>query len=204
MLGKDTPIRFVLRHDQAVQSLCISSSVGGDITCVTGGDDKVVRLWNLTGAESGELSPKAQLTGHDREINCLEAINIRDRALVVSAGFEKDALVWDLDKSSPVCRLQGHTSAINAVTHGSSDDGDFLFTCSSTGSEVLFYHVEAVLTGEGRGTAITDYVKTPKTSIEGIRASKGRLLVLEKVNADESSRGWENWCEPSSLCLRFF
>ena len=105
-----------MKHQKAVKSLGILTTASGNITCVTGGDDKTVRLWNLTGAGSTDLEPKAELEGHDREINCLETINVDGKAIAISAGFEKDALVWDLESCSLICRLKGQASAISTVS----------------------------------------------------------------------------------------
>ena len=95
------------------------------------------------------------------------------------------------------------------ITIGSIQGEQFLYTCSSTAGDVWCYMVSELTMGQGQGEQLTDFVKTNKSSslgsasITAIAAAEDRLLVLEKIDADQSKNGWENWCEASALCLRF-
>lgn len=86
----------------------------------TGSFDGVVRIWD----QSGNVT-KA-LAGHSGTVNAVQWID--DRKLI-SASYDRNLMLWNIEKGEISCVFQGHTSSVNAVTafgthivSGSSDN----------------------------------------------------------------------------------
>ena len=64
----------------------------GRLVAVSGGDDRMVRVWDLaTGAPVGE-----PLSGHTGGVNALAVGVLDGRPVVVSGGEDQTVRVWDL------------------------------------------------------------------------------------------------------------
>lgn len=109
---------YVLRHDDEITSLAFSSD---DARIVTGGRDRVARVWDgLTGAQLLEVS------GNQGEV--LDVAISSDGAEVASASTDGTARVWDTSSGAPRGYLYDHTNFVDAVDF--TPDGGSVVTAS--------------------------------------------------------------------------
>jgi mitogen-activated protein kinase organizer 1 len=76
--------------------------------CLTGGHDRLVRLWNPYSNECIR-----EYEGHNYEVRAIDVTT--DSAHFASCGSDKAVLVWDVESGSVVRRLRGHRGDVNAV-----------------------------------------------------------------------------------------
>ncbi|KAE9405379.1 WD40 repeat-like protein [Gymnopus androsaceus JB14] len=89
---------------------------------VSGGCDKVVRVWDI---QSGQCM--CILRGHTSTIRCLKVLH--NRPIVVSGSRDNTVRVWDIQQGLPLRTLAGHMATVrcldvcgNRVVSGSYDD----------------------------------------------------------------------------------
>ena len=100
-----TPHRLLGRHRGMVNAVAMAELEGRSVV-VTGGDDGVVRVWDLaTGAPVGDTQ-----TGHEGAVNALALAELDGRLLVVSGGEDGTVRVWELSGAprGRVARLAPH------------------------------------------------------------------------------------------------
>lgn len=84
------PIRSFTAHDGPVLALSVLPDDSGRTILASGGADRRVRLWDMTGAPGGP-----DLTGHDDEVTDLVTLRSPDGApLVVSASRDGRVKIW--------------------------------------------------------------------------------------------------------------
>jgi WD40 repeat protein len=114
--------RFRLKHPGRITSL--EFSVDGK-RVVTGGNDRLVRLWNgVSGKRIHELA------GHRGRV--LDVAIAPDGAEIVSVSTDSTARVWDAATGSLVAPLLGHTNFVRTVDF--SPDGLAVVTGSDDGT----------------------------------------------------------------------
>eukprot|EP00040_Diaphanoeca_grandis_P028487 m.165128 g.165128 ORF g.165128 m.165128 type:complete len:502 (+) comp31371_c0_seq1:115-1620(+) len=98
-------------HTDAVECGCFC----GDFV-VTGGSDKLIKIWN---AKTGESL--STIYGHQHEVRRLVALPNIDN-VVISMSFESTMKIWEIgNTSSLVVALSGHTEQVSCFkVHGSS------------------------------------------------------------------------------------
>ena len=102
------------RHDGPVYAVAVGQRQGRPVI-VSGGVDRVVRVWDL---DSGELV-LGPLTGHSGEVAAVAVGQRQGRPVIVSGGVDRVVRVWDLDSGELVLGpLTGHSGEVAAVAVG--------------------------------------------------------------------------------------
>jgi U4/U6 small nuclear ribonucleoprotein PRP4 len=79
---------------------------------VTGGADCLVRLWTFDTAEKEQNF--IELSGHEERIN---KTKFHPNGLnIVSASYDKTAIIWDIEKEKSLAQLKGHTAPVHALS----------------------------------------------------------------------------------------
>ena len=102
------------RHDGPVYAVAVGQRQGRPVI-VSGGVDRVVRVWDL---DSGELV-LGPLTGHSGEVAAVAVGQRQGRPVIVSGGVDRVVRVWDLDSGELVLGpLTGYSGEVAAVAVG--------------------------------------------------------------------------------------
>lgn len=109
-----TPPRRLYQHSSSVQSVMFDPT--GDVLA-SGGDDTVIRLWDVT-----TQSIKAELRGHEASV--ADIAFSRDGQWLASAGSRDNTVkLWDLSVTNPKSiTLRAHTSEIRGVAFSPTTD----------------------------------------------------------------------------------
>ncbi|WP_328920772.1 caspase family protein [Streptomyces sp. NBC_00208] len=84
---------------------------------VTTGDDKTLRVWDLT---SG--TERAVLTGHTNTVTAVAVAEIDNRPHAVTTSYDETVRVWDLASGTERAVLTGHTNTVTAVAVAEIDN----------------------------------------------------------------------------------
>ena len=104
---------------------------------VSGGDDGVVRLWTVDGAEDSDLDAVGSIfRGHAGRVTGL-AVGGVDDDVVASCGVDRAALLWDVRRGVAKASFVGHEGALTSVALGGSRS--FLLCTSSVDRSVRFW-----------------------------------------------------------------
>ncbi|MFI1794461.1 caspase family protein [Streptomyces olivaceoviridis] len=86
--------------------------IEGTPVAITGGDDRTVRVWELTAVAQIGLP----LTGHDRFVYAVACTVIDSDPVAVTGGHDGTVRLWDLATGTQIEQpLTGHEGAVNAV-----------------------------------------------------------------------------------------
>lgn len=126
LYSKTTLLRRTVGHLSSVY--CVLFDRTGRYI-VTGADDLLIKVWS---AMDGRLL--ATLRGAWAEITDI-AINL-DNTMLAAGSLDRILRVWDLQTTSPIAVLSGHTGMITSVNFCPSPRGDlkYLVTTSTDGS----------------------------------------------------------------------
>jgi hypothetical protein len=146
-LTRDTPA-VVLRMDRphAGQAIRVASfsparAAGEPPLLLTGGDDRLVKLWQLDLA-AGQARLRTTWTGHTGPVR--NAAFSPDGACVITASEDRTARIWSAagDASRAPLELTGHTLAVTAATFAPAkaleDFRGLVATCSEDNTAVLW------------------------------------------------------------------
>ncbi|KAJ1661064.1 hypothetical protein IWQ61_000102 [Dispira simplex] len=98
--------RFVLRDHQGVVNVCRYNAEGN--YCLTGGQDKQIRLWNTTTGLK-----VITFEGHGWEV--LDIAVAPDHTRFASGGGDRSVFLWHAGRGELERKWTGHTQKINAV-----------------------------------------------------------------------------------------
>ncbi|XP_055848126.1 bromodomain and WD repeat-containing protein 3 [Episyrphus balteatus] len=126
LYGKTRLLRRTVGHLSSVY--CVLFDRTGQYI-ITGADDLLIKIWS---AIDGRLL--ATLRGASAEITDI-AINL-DNTMLAAGSLDRILRVWDLQTTSPIAVLSGHTGMITSVNFCPSPRGDlkYLVTTSTDGS----------------------------------------------------------------------
>ena len=99
-------------HQGAVNCVTFNSDGG---YAMTGGEDRVVRLWNPHRGEAAS-TPIKEYRVHNQRV--LDVTIAADNASFASCGGDRTVFVWDVTSGLVTRRLQGHEQRVNAVRYG--------------------------------------------------------------------------------------
>jgi WD40 repeat protein len=102
------PAGTLTGHSGAIRALC-TVTVDNRLFLVSGGDDKVVRMWNLADGRPRMLS------GHTAGVHVLSTISRRGRELIVSGGADYAVRLWDPAAGQLVRTITAHIDQVRAV-----------------------------------------------------------------------------------------
>ena len=83
--------------------------------CISGGDDRAIRLWNPHRGEQAHI-PIKEYTAHNQRV--ADVTIARDNASFASCGGDRTVFVWDVTSGLVLRRLIGHEQRINCVRYG--------------------------------------------------------------------------------------
>ncbi len=106
----------------------VAYSPGGK-QVASGGDDKVIRLWDVNSAK-----PLAQLSGHLSQVTSLAYSPNGQR--VVSGSKDASLIIWDAKKHKKLFLLEDHVDAVTSLAY--SPDGRWIASGSSDRSVKLW------------------------------------------------------------------
>ncbi|XP_011188273.2 bromodomain and WD repeat-containing protein 3 [Zeugodacus cucurbitae] len=131
---------------------------------ITGADDLLIKIWS---AMDGRLL--ATLRGASAEITDI-AINL-DNTMLAAGSLDRILRVWDMQTTSPIAVLSGHTGMITSVNFCPSPRGDlkYLVTTSTDGS-IAFWQYSTP-----RGQKIT-FAPKPIQYHEKLRPGQAQMM----------------------------
>ncbi|WP_037681782.1 hypothetical protein [Streptomyces griseus] len=106
----DRHLGELLLDTGAPLSCVAAGSLGGRPHAVTGGEDGVVRVWDL---EEGKET--RALTGHERAVMCVAFASMGGRSHAVTGGKDGVVRVWDLEEAKELRVLTGHERPVWCV-----------------------------------------------------------------------------------------
>lgn len=88
---------------------------GDGAYCITGGEDRAIRLWNPHRGETAG-TPIKEYTAHNQRV--LDVTIAADNASFASCGGDRTVFVWDVTSGLVRRRLTGHEQRVNCVRYG--------------------------------------------------------------------------------------
>lgn len=105
-------VATLAEHRGAI-NCCSFNGDGG--YCMTGGDDRTIRLYNPHRGEAAGVAIK-QYTAHNQRV--LDLAISTDNASFASCGGDRTVFVWDVSSGLVSRRLNGHDQRVNCVRFG--------------------------------------------------------------------------------------
>ena len=103
-------LKVLKGHTEGVSAVA-TCTVGGKLVVVSGGWDKVIRMWD---AESGATIKT--LEGHTACVCSLEATTLNGRVAIVSGALDKLVGLWDAERGALIKTLSGHKGGVKGAT----------------------------------------------------------------------------------------
>jgi WD40 repeat protein len=173
---------------------------------LSGGDDRMVRLWRLPDPPPDGLAEECRLVGHSGLVTCLAVTP--DGRHAFSAGADRVIRKWEVASGKEVLRLEGHTGTVRSLAV--SPDGRQLLSGSDDGT-IRLWKPDEDTKEQGRMIGVTDPCWGMTWTADGRRAlccseSRGVRLfdVTTKREVRRFSDGWANTVavfDPSRLVL---
>ena len=107
-------LKTTLSSHKGVVNCCAFNSDGE--YCMTGGDDRSVKLWNPHRAEPLASTPIKEYTAHNQRV--LDVSIASDNASFASCGGDRTVFLWDVTSGLVLRRLMGHEQRVNCVRFG--------------------------------------------------------------------------------------
>jgi len=127
-----TTRRFV-GHKKDVLSVAFSAD---NRQIVSGSRDGNINLWNTLGQCKFSLGRPDEPQGHKDWVSCVRFSPNLQTPLIVSAGWDKEVKVWNLNTCKFRNNLLGHTGVVNTVTV--SPDGSLCASGGKDGQAILW------------------------------------------------------------------
>eukprot|EP00794_Sanderia_malayensis_P016237 gene16236-17875_t len=113
-------LRCAIRgHESDVRAVCPAIFPEGAV--LTASRDQTCRLWVPAEEGSGDFAEGHIFSGHTRYISAVTAISPSEKyphGLVATGGHDNLILVFSLDSTEPVLKLEGHTGAVSCLMSG--------------------------------------------------------------------------------------
>lgn len=116
-MPRSLSLTATLTHNAAKSSTGVNCCAfnGDGSYCMSGGDDRAIRLWNPhRGEQAG--APIKEYTAHNQRI--LDLCIAKDNASFASCGGDRTVFVWDVTSGQVLRRLTGHEQRVNCVRYG--------------------------------------------------------------------------------------
>ena len=188
-------VKYSLHHDHPVRSVALFESGEGIWCCLTGGDDLLLRVWDIE-----KNSIVSEMKGHTREISCLTIAEMKGRPVALSAGYEKDIYVWDLSTFQLMTKLVGNQSSIKSIVVTSTEEVTFVFSCSTTDNSTKIHTLMEGVGEEVEFALALDPMKG--TTFTAVDVCGEKMIALLEHMA--TGRDPEAWCGASSVAIRPF
>lgn len=131
-IDKIQPIFQIARHSDLITDFIAADNLDCFISCSM---DRRIVMWSATSRRV-----KGILLGHKRGVRCMSLFE----TTLLSAGFECDAMTWDLIAKDPVAILRGHRRPITAVKlmceHANAEK-DFRAVTVDEGGELRLWNI---------------------------------------------------------------
>ncbi|MGC5006404.1 WD40 repeat domain-containing protein [Streptomyces sp. DT203] len=121
-------VRTLAGHTGAVSAVAVVE-LDGRPHAITGGADRVVRVWDLTTGTQTRT-----LTGHTRGVNAVAVAELDGRPHAITGGHDGSVRVWDLTTGTQTRTLTGHTREVHAVAVAELDGRPHAITSGRDGS----------------------------------------------------------------------
>jgi WD40 repeat protein len=155
----ETLLTATLRgHTDRVRTLAISSD---GLTLASGGNDRTIKIWDLSPKDERSTYLKATLTEHIGAIYALAFLP--NQNILISGSSDWTIKIWDLNTNQVIKTLEGHRGSIRALAI--SGDGHTLVSGSTDGTvkvwDLRTLSLQHTLIGH------TDLVRTVAISPDG-------------------------------------
>jgi WD40 repeat protein len=124
----ETLLTATLRgHTDRVRTLAISSD---GLTLASGGNDRTIKIWDLSPKNARSTYLKSTLTEHIGAIYAL--VFLPNQNILISGSSDWTIKIWDLNTNQVIKTLEGHQGSIRALAV--SGDGHTLVSGSTDGT----------------------------------------------------------------------
>ena len=139
---------------------------------LTGSDDRMLRVWDLSGGGSGKQMHI--LSGHSSEVLCCKAFEEGSRA--ISGSADKTLKIWDLYNGVEIQTLRGHDDIVTCCDV--SQDGT-LVVSGSWDHSIRLWEIDGRAIGEGKKSML------PKAS-RILKGHNGVVLCCSLFRKDDT------------------
>eukprot|EP00659_Diplonema_papillatum_P000766 gene766-1178_t len=129
-------VSTTLAHDADVRWVAPYPGIEGGV--LSGSYDKTARAWQVSGR--GQAETLVTFAGHTHWVACVmylpDGLTGTGGPSVITSGWDKNVIVWDIDAATPVWVLDGHddkVTAMAAATTRDPADGSAVVTLATAG-----------------------------------------------------------------------